>query len=492
MLAAVRTVCVGDTQGEIGSHATADWGTAGCVHKHEIKQLTLRLDHHEMYSCYANHGCVLNEKRAMVDRHMLEQPQTTPRMLLFFASIFSVLCREFPLPGNRITPFTREQVIDALPPSKKRLAENGYKMLDRRYWGSWLTRVAAFVKYESAELDIKDPPELKAPRLIQHRHPGYCYTLAQYLKPLEHYLFSRRFGHRVRRPWITKGMDSWQVGKRLSQMDRWNDTVFIELDHSRFDSSLRLELRDIEFKFYERFFKGDEWFRTLIRAQRHNIGRTRNDIRYTVAGTMMSGEYNTSLGDSILNYGALRYWAGPEADIIVNGDDSVVAVPRRVFERLDFNWFQEIGFKTKYDIRYSLHDVTYCQCKPVRIDGRWRMVRNPWRVMSRAAHTCKSYPNSELYAELCHAKGLGELCCNTGVPILQEFALRMIACNPRFSKKAFDRYMLENRRREVFTTRAQPVTAQARLDFELAFGVTAAQQLSLERALQVAPLGCLL
>jgi len=485
-------VCVGDTKGELGDHAAADWGDAGCVHKHNIKQLTLRLDHPNMYSCSAFHGCVLNEKRAMVERHMIQQTPTTPSMLMFIASIFSVLCREFPLPGVPLVPYSRKQVIDELPASKRQLAQNGYAELDNKGWGSWASRISAFIKYESGELDIKDPPEGKAPRLIQHRHPGYCYTLAQYLKPLEHFLFSRRFGVKQRLPWITKGMNSWQVGARLAAMDRWSDTVFIELDHSRFDSTLRLELRDMEFRFYRRFFPGDSWLRELLQEQRHNTGRTRNDIRYTVTGTMMSGEYNTSLGDSIINYGALRYWAGPEADIIVNGDDSVVAVPRRVFERLDFGWFTQIGFNTKYDVRYSIYDVSYCQCKPIRIGGRWRMVRDPWRVMSRSAHTCKNYPTSQLYAELCHAKGLGELSCNNGVPVLQAFALRMIACNPRFSQKALDRFMAENRRCETITHNPAPVTAQARSDFELAFGITPADQVCLEASLATAPLGCLL
>lgn len=424
----------------------------------------------------------------MVGRHMMPISPTTPSMLVTIMSILAVLKREFP--AKQLTPYSQEQVIEELPAVKKQIALDGYAEMLKRGWGKWATRISAFVKYEPAQYDPGEPPECKEPRLIQHRHPGYCYTLAQYLRPLEHYLFRHRFGRRTTRPWTTKGMDSWAIGERLSQMERWSDTVFIECDHSRFDSRLRAELRDMEFSFYKTFYRNDTWLAELLKQQIDNRGTTRGGIKYKVHGTMMSGEYNTSLGDSVINYGVLRYWAGPEADIVVNGDDSVIAVPRRVFERLDFAWFDTIGFKTKTDVKFQLSEVTYCQCRPVRVNGRWRMVRDPWRVMSRAAYTIKNYSNQALYDELVFAKGAGELCCNQGVPVLQAFAQRMIECGRARTGKHIDavrRYMAEHRRADKILLRCEPVTPQARTDFAIAFGISVPEQLALEQALAVAP-----
>lgn len=480
-------MCVGHTGGEVGAHAKVDIGYEACVHKHRFQQLMLRPEVWSTFECFGFHGCIANEKRAMVQRHMLPLADVAPDFDFMVNTMYAILTREFP--AKQLTPYTRDQVIRGIPSSKRDRAIRGYAKLDDVGYGPWATRVSAFVKFESAQYDMQEPPETKAPRLVQHRSDAYCYTLAQYLKPLEHYIFGRRRGIRVSRPWITKGMNSWQIAERIASMDRWVDTCFVELDHSRYDSCLRTELRRMEHRFYTTFYKGDGWFRELLKAQIHNSGRTRNGIAYEVEGTMMSGEYNTSLGDSVINYAMLRYVFGNEADIIVNGDDSVVALPSRLLKRIDFGIFAALGFKTKVDFKYDVRDVTYCQCKPIRVGPglRWRMVRDPSRVMSRTCYTVK-HPDTWLYAtQLLNAKGIGELSCNTGVPVLQAFASRIVELNPLQSERLVKTYMAENRRLDPITTRVEPIQDQTRLDFEYAFGITVAEQMEVERWLAAAP-----
>lgn len=485
-------MCVGPTDSTLGDHAKCDVGYGACKHTHVFKQLLLRPALLSTFPCFAFHGCVLNEVRAMAKRHMLPlAPVVDINKLcrLLLKQLVTVL------PPTHLTPYTREQVIKELPPSKRRVAQRGFELLDDRGYGKWATRVSAFIKFEPGEYDFNEPPETKAPRLIQHRHPAYCYTLAQYLRPLEHYIFGRFRGHRTSRPWTTKGMNSWQIGQRISKMDRWAKTAFIELDHSRFDSCLRAELRIMEHKYYNMFYN-DPLLRDLLREQINNVGLTHGGVSYKVRGTMMSGEYNTSLGDSIINYAVLRLFAGDEADIVVNGDDSVVAVPTHRLASLNWDIFKQVGFTTKYDVKFDIRDVSYCQCHPIRVERNgalhWRMVRDPSRVLSRTSYTIKKFDTHSKYVELANAKACGELSCNTGVPVLQAYAARVRTCNPRFNHQMLEAYMVENRRMDRLNFKEFPIHYQTRCDFAYAFGVDVSDQLLIERYLATAPLQCVL
>lgn len=480
-------MCCGWTEGQVGEHAEIKgMDVRPCNHKHVMKQLFLKLDLQCIPKCAGFYGCQQNEHRSMVKRHMLELPPITSEKLFVYNRVYNKLVEY--LRPKQLQPMTQQELIASTNNSKRELVRKAFDNLNANGWSSKFTKVSSFVKWEKAFDELDDPFEDKAPRLVQHREPEYCYELARFLKPVEHYVFGVKRGRFTNRPWVTKGMDSWQIGKRIAQMDKWSDTVWVLLDHSRFDSSLSAEMRaSIEWRFYKLFYPNDSWLDYLVKQQRHNRGTTANGINYTVEGTMMSGEYNTSLGDSLINFGFLYDWMGPEADIVCNGDDSIGAMSYAHYKTLDHSYFDKVGLKTKIKVVHSIHDVDYCQCKPVRVQGRWRMVRDPWRVLSRSSYTCKSL-DRKAWQSLAWAIGAGELSCNWGVPVLQAYALRIIECNPFCDLKWYKRYMEENRRMDSLHLTGLPISHESRLDFDLAFGISVQQQLELESIIEKAPL----
>jgi hypothetical protein len=393
--------------------------------------------------------------------------------------MYKVLVRD--LPPRPLTVETQEEFLHHAK-SKRAIVQKAYDDLNSDGWKPQYEKLAdPFVKFEKAQIDSEKPPWSKPPRMIQPRPPPYTYQVARWLHPFENYVFRTRFGKRSKRPWFTKGMDSWRIAERIVNME---GDVYVCLDHSAFDASLRAELRNmVEFAFYMDFYRGDEELASLLKVQLRNRGRTKNGVKYYVYGTMMSGEYNTALGDSILNYAALRLCFGERADIIINGDDSVVRVGYTDLRHADFDIFKRIGWKTKIQYAYREEEVEYCQCRPVFMGQRWRMVRTPSRFVSRIAATCKQL-SGKAWKELAWAVGAGELSCNQGVPILQSIATAIIRDNPERSLKWLNRYMKENRRDEKIDINPVPVAWETRVSFDLAFNISPADQLAAERCVE--------
>jgi len=427
------------------------------------------------------HGCILNELASLAGRHIIQIPETTDQMMRGFRAMRR--CLSIIFPAWEMEKMSQQAIIDSTNASKRECVRKAFTNINRTGYLAKYHQVSAFIKWEKHADLVSDPLEGKTPRLIQHREPEYCYTLARYLKPIEHYVFNTKYGRRVSDPYFSKGMTSWQVGERIAKMDRWADTVFVLLDHSRYDSTLRAELRrTVEYPFYQSFYPNNKELADLLRKQVKNRGTTRSGVRYTVIGTMMSGEYNTSLGDSVINYALIRNWVHGACDILVNGDDSVVSMPYRVYKNLDFDYFKQMGFRTKVEVVYSLNEVNFCQCQPVRIEGKWRMIRTPTRVISRIAYTCKSL-RGDGWSKLAWAIGAGELACNDGVPILQQLGLSLVRDNIK-STRMLNQYMQENRRHDKITMKAKPISMETRMQFQLTFGYTIAEQIGIERAIR--------
>jgi len=281
-------------------------------------------------------------------------------------------------------------------------------------------------------------------------------------------------------------MNSYQVASNLKNAARFPNPVWINADHSRFDAHLNNTLRSIFRDYVRASYPGDHYIERLMRMQEINKGKTAGGIRYQVKGTMMSGEYNTSLEDCFINYMLLMFvFKDVDCEIRVNGDDSVICLDRSELHKVDLNGFGDLAFKTKTEVVFDFSQVDFCQCKPVELSsGHWRMVRNPFRVFERTAYTIKNYPDLKGYQSLAGAIGLGELACNTGIPMLQSYSLFVIqASRGRFSRHDYNEYMARRPEpnRSDLGAKAVPVSPQARESFYAAFGVSPAEQISFER-----------
>jgi hypothetical protein len=116
-------------------------------------------------------------------------------------------------------------------------------------------------------------------------------------------------------------------------------------------------------------------------------------------------------------------------DCVIDGDDSHLIVEEADLERIlpliepHFELFGMV-MKVEKPIR-RLEMFEFCQTKPVRIDGRYIMIRNVPNCLSKDLLAIKPLNSESLYYRWCQAVGDCGLAINGGVPILQEFYQKM-------------------------------------------------------------------
>jgi len=394
------------------------------------------------------------------------------------------------LPKFNISKFNAEQLLAGKAQSQRKRVARALDNLKRFGWSMNDAVVRMFIKFEKAPDDPSDPPEGKAPRCIQHRSYEYTTRLAQYLMPLEHKVWNwnRDFKKApVEERFFAKKLNSFERARRIVAMDRFPNTVFLLLDHSRFDAHLTLDKLGMEFAFYRRFIKSSE-FDALLDCQVKNICYGRSGIKYLSLGRKMSGEYNTSLGDSLINMFMLAYWIREiDGELFVDGDDSVVAIDSSSIRKLDFNYWKRMGMNTKIEQTALLEEVEFCQCRPVKLSGGYRMVRNPDRVMSRSPYTIHTFNDSNSYRKWLASVAAGEYACNEGVPILQEYAFALgRAAGVEHTKGMLGEVLARRPGEHFHGYNKRPISLETRRSFHLAWGISPTVQLDIEKNLLTA------
>jgi hypothetical protein len=409
-------------------------------------------------------------------------------------------------PVRYIEPWTRERLLADVPASRRKVVRESQEYVRQHGLGQKDFRVSAFPKKEKAVGPLVEealatnvsPLQEKTDREIQFRRPPATYELARGLRPLEHSLFARRDGVRVPSEdrWFAKGMNSWQIAGNLrKKWDKFAHPVALLLDHSKFDAHLNWEMREeIEWSYYRACLRSPK-MAYLLKQQGVNYATASCGIKYKVRGTMMSGEYNTSLGDCIVNLACLLYWihvvCGVEdAEMLVNGDDSVVILDRSRLHQVDVSWFETFGMKTKCERADNFGSVDFCQCKPVEVRPNvWRMVREPARVISRCSYTDKCMVGRGKL-KLLGAIAAGELACNEGVPILEAYAKMLErSAQGELSEALRDEHLARRGNETVLgSTGVHPV---ARVSFEESFGISPWEQREWERFFNEATLDVL-
>jgi hypothetical protein len=376
------------------------------------------------------------------------------------------------------------------PSIKKRYAQAYYNIVHRRMQiGPKDAMLNTFVKFEKIPIGKQDAG--KPARLIQFRSYEYLYTLKSYI--LAHSLALKNtpiIGHydQPLKTVFTKLYDNPGIAGVL--YDSWvsfKNPVGVCFDHSKFDGHYCTELLDLEHEYWNSLFQS-KYLAFLLKLQLINKGHTQNGLSYKMIGHRASGEYTTSEGNSLMNYAMLVSYAmnqGVEnARIHVNGDDSVIIVEKEYAERLEKNldYFKNFNMQTENDrTAYSFQQISYCQTSPIRliVDGveQWRMVKDPYRTMSRMCYCETKY--SKTWRRYVAGIALCELACDKGVPILQSWCTWLLArvggASPIGSVDKFPARLSANERISV-----SAVSDITREDFCVAFGVTPRQQRDFE------------
>nr|QXN75425.1 MAG: RNA-dependent RNA polymerase [Grapevine-associated RNA virus 11] len=188
---------------------------------------------------------------------------------------------------------------------------------------------------------------------------------------------------------------------------------------------------------------------------------------------------------------------GKKWDLLADGDNCLLfyepVQEEAVLSRLP-KTFLEFGHEVKVETPTSvLERVTFGQSRPVKINGHYRMIRDPIKAISGMGVGYRHY--AELKGGLRVMKTIAqcELSLNTGVPVLQNYAASFLRdlSNVRL---ASSRVNMEDYRYEEVLKLEDPVlaketqiSAETRESFELAWGLCPERQLELERITVTCP-----
>lgn len=446
-----------------------------CVHKTYCYQLVgyPPFDWVQLQATFQ--ACWRNEIVALQRRHLLNEGEPELEEWLRCMKIASSLMSKLgPLP--RATP---SQVVahKGSPAARKRYSE-AFASIDEIGAGARSTRVSAFVKVEKWPLEKIFPAPTKPPRLIQFRSYKYCGQLSTILLPLEQQLWKLELDGLCP---FAKNMNTFAVASTLRAMsDCFERPVYVLLDHEKFDSCITKPWIALEENSYEEA-TGDGEIPTLMDAQYENRCYTKGGVQYTCEARKMSGEYNTSLGDTEDNYTIIDdVFRAVRHRKLLNGDDSVVVLEEKDLSKVDISkevW-KRYGFKTTVEIVDEFEKISFCQSSPIEIrPGVWRMVREPSRAVGRSCVSVKRYEGRAWYA-LVAAMGYSELACGDGVPMMQAWALLLMRSSLGASPIPSELSRRAKLERKV--DEPKKVTDVARHSFFRAFGFTHTDQTDFE------------
>lgn len=431
--------------------------------------------------------CYDNEMAALAHRHLLPAPEPMPGAI---QEGYKHVYRLFRKYAGSAVSWSPNQVMESLHSSQLRKYEQAFASLEVEPLRQRDYDVKMFVKIEKWPSDTRDRTgKPLAPRAIQYRSTRYTAELSRHLKPIERIVF-KHHDNVIKSPFM-KGLDSYQRAERLEAMDLWDDTVFVSIDHSKFDAHQTIPWLRAEHAFY-RWLNPDPEMARLLNKQLVNRCFSSSGIRYVSYGKRMSGEYNTGLGNNVNNLAVLFYLCAPlgvrgkDYDFVMDGDDAIIALSaRRLHELGDIpKRCREVGMTTKVEeVTQDIHEVQFCQCRLIHVgDRRPRLVRCPMRAISRGSATVKRLSAGEV-RRLMFSIGSCELACNNGVPVMQSFALCMIR-NSEVTSGLYTKETSFRMGQEKVDWKGsvdqQQITECARASFATAFGISPSQQVELE------------
>lgn len=245
-------------------------------------------------------------------------------------------------------------------------------------------KVKLFVKREVGKL--KNPP---APRAIQARSPNWFVQFLR-LKNLEHAVYNARglFNKKSTVKEVAKSDNMHARAKVVEQILQDVPNPYIVLSDGKvFDAHIPVEILELEKSFYQmyvdKFDKTFTNFGELYDKQIYNRGYYKGQdgyMSYKVAGNRMSGDWNTALGNVILQCCFVKsfcdYYKVPNRNwrIYDDGDDCMIVVSaeyKHIFENHYSEYLLHFGQELTVSIvkATSPEVINFCQSIPL-FNGR--------------------------------------------------------------------------------------------------------------------------
>lgn len=236
------------------------------------------------------------------------------------------------------------------------------------------------------KVEKKNSNKYKAPRMIQARHITFNIAYGKYIKPLEsivtkYFRLHHHFG---------KGSPNEIAAKmnRLSMKYKYKT----EGDHKTFDAHVTVEMLKLVHTYVSACYPKATELPRLMKCQLKNRCVSRNGDKYTVKGTRMSGDVDTSFGNSLINLAILYELLkqlGLKGEMIVNGDDFVLYTndPINVAEAKSI--LATMNMETDMQESQLIDEMVEfcCQKLVVSASGNRTLVRDPTKTFGKFGMT---------------------------------------------------------------------------------------------------------
>lgn len=397
-----------------------------------------------------------------------------------------------------------EEVFRRFPERKREIYRAG---LDSTLELPFHAKCTGFVKQENVPYKKADKP-----RMIQFRNPIFLAHMLSWMKPLEHAFYHNRYCfNRYQKKTCAKGMSPLERMTVLEEMTAsLVDPHFVGLDGSAFDAHVTRGALRAEWDFYVKAMRVAGYHpETLRKARRmgkcQEVNTTRSQcddgsVKWKTVGNRMSGDLNTGLGNSVLQscfIAAVMDELGVPEEcwrMLVDGDDAVLLVGGAYMHLITAdsitNLFKQYSQEVKVEgltpiSLDNMEPIDFCQSRPVRIDGKWRLVRNPWKVYNGYKQQAIYYRSLEEAQRFFATVAPAEMIYAAGVPVHQElFTLfHRLGNNAKPLDAVGRRFWLRNAASSGVEY-SEEITLQTRESYYKAFGMPALEQLQIEEELE--------
>jgi hypothetical protein len=292
---------------------------------------------------------------------------------------------------------------------------------------------------------------------------------------------------------VIKGYSYDETARLLKEKwDMFREPVAVGLDASRFDQHVSVDALKFEHSIYPHCFyskKDASKLASLLRYQlvNHCTGYAPDgELSYTIEGTRMSGDMNTSLGNCILMCGMI--WTYLRERSIVgslanNGDDCVVFMERDDLAKFSAGlkeWFLTLGFNMAVeDPVYVFEKLEFCQTKPVFDGYRYTMCRNPVTALAKDSTMLNPWQGAPHFCGWLDAVGVGGISIAGGMPIFQSFYQLFVRSGKK--RRVADELKPWSFSFTGGSRSASIVAPQTRCSFWEAFDITPDEQICLEK-----------
>jgi len=359
------------------------------------------------------------------------------------------------------------------------------------------TVIRPFLKAEKLDFRYKEAK----PRMIFPRSPRYNLCLASRLKPFEHWLWgfltARRLGLSGVGRVVAKGLNQRQRANLIvRKFNAFRDGVCFEVDGKAWEAHVGPGLLEEEHRVYRSAFPGDRELGTLLECQLTLRGKLSCGAKFSRDGGRASGDFNTGMGNTMamlsVVLAAIRR-VRVAFDVLVDGDNALVFLEASSYQRVVRGFAAHVLANSGHELQLErpasvIEEIRFGQSAPVFLGPRygWVMVRDWRKVLSGfgASHRWLREPN------FAHRWLVGvakcELSLALGVPILQEWALKLLERLGSARGVQADVYSdyFVNGAWFADSGNARRVGADTRESFCRAFGVTPEEQLALEKSFE--------